>query len=173
MAIYEFEGKIPQIGKDSYIHPDATLIGEVIIGKNCFIGPGARLRADWCRIEIDDNSNIQDNCIIHAPPNFTVTLGKRSHIAHGAILHGVKLHEHVLVGMGAVILDSAEIGDDCVINSGCIVSTGMKVPPKKVVKGIPGKITGDVSPEMAELWNVATEFYIGLSKRYHDNLREI
>jgi carbonic anhydrase/acetyltransferase-like protein (isoleucine patch superfamily) len=173
MAIYEFEGKTPEIGKDSFVHPEATLIGEVIIGKNCFIGPGVRLRADWCRIEIADNSNIQDNCIIHAPPNITVSLGKRSHIAHGAILHGVKLHEHVLVGMGAVVLDSAEIGDDCVINSGCVVPPGMKVPPKKIVKGIPGKIAGDVSPEMGELWNVATEFYIGLSKRYHDTLKEI
>ncbi len=101
MATYEFEGKSPEIGKDFFVHPEATLIGEVIIGENCFIGPGVRLRADWCRIEIADNSNIQDNCIIHAPPN-------------------------------------------------C-----------------------DVSLEIGELWDIATEFYMGLSKRYHDTLKEI
>lgn len=171
MAIYEFEGRVPEVGEGSYVHPEATLIGGVRIGKNCFIGPGARLRADWCDIEIGDGSNVQDNCIIHARPDFTVRLGPSSHIGHGAVLHGVVLHEHVLVGMNAVIQDFAEIGDGCVIGSGCVIKPGMKVPERKLVMGVPGKIVGDVTPQQEQLWTFATEFYQALPKRYFDTAK--
>ncbi len=164
--MYEFEGKRPQIGEGSYVHPDATLIGGVTLGRNCFIGPGARLRGDWCNIEIGDGSNVQDNCIIHARPDFTVRLGPNSHIGHGSVLHGCILHEHVLVGMNAVVQDYAEIGDDCIIGSGCVIPTGMKAPERKVIMGVPGKIVGDVKPEQAQLWRYATELYQTLPQRY-------
>ena len=168
MAMYEFEGKVPEIGEGSYVHPEATLIGGVRIGKNCFIGPGARLRADWCDIEVADGSNVQDNCIIHAQPNFTVRLGANSHVGHGAVLHGVILHEHVLVGMNAVIQDLAEIGEDCIIGSGCVIRPRMQVPPRKVVMGVPGKITGDVTAEQQQMWTFATKLYQTLPQRYRE-----
>jgi len=173
MPIYEFEGKRPEVGEDSFVHPEATLIGGVKIGKNCFIGPGARLRADWCNIEIGDGSNVQDNCIIHARPDFTVRLGPNSHIGHGSVLHGVILHEHVLVGMNAVIQDLAEIGDDCIIGSGCVIKPGMQVPAKKVVMGVPGKIVGDVSPGQQQMWTFATELYQTLPRRYRETSRSV
>lgn len=173
MAIYEFEGKVPEIGEGSYVHPEATLIGGVRIGKDCFIGPGARLRADWCDIEIGDGSNVQDNCVIHARPDFTVRLSPGSHIGHGAVLHSVVLHEHVLVGMNAVVQDFAEIGEGCVIGSGCVVKPGMKVPERKVVMGVPGKIVGDVTPQQEQLWAFATEFYQALPKRYIERARPV
>ncbi|RJP69872.1 MAG: gamma carbonic anhydrase family protein [Candidatus Abyssobacteria bacterium SURF_17] len=171
MAIYEFEGKIPVVGEGSFVHPEATLIGGVKIGRNCFIGPGARLRADWCDIEVDDGSNVQDNCIIHARPEFTVRLGPNSHIGHGSVLHGVVLHEHVLVGMNAVIQDFAEIGENCIIGSGCVIAPGMHVPPRKLVVGVPGKIVADVSPEQEQLWTLATHFYQELARRYREGSR--
>jgi carbonic anhydrase/acetyltransferase-like protein (isoleucine patch superfamily) len=169
MSIFEFEGRKPEIGEGSYIHPDATLIGGVKIGKRCFIGPGARLRADWCDIEISDGSNVQDNCIIHARPGFTVQLGPRSHIGHGAVLHGVVLHEHVLVGMNAVVQDDAVIGDGCVIGSGCIIPPRMQVPERKVVMGVPGKIVGDVPERQEQMWTFATQFYQALPERYMES----
>jgi carbonic anhydrase/acetyltransferase-like protein (isoleucine patch superfamily) len=171
MALYEFEGKVPEVGDGSYVHPDATLIGGVKIGKGCFIGPGARLRADWCDIEVADGSNVQDNCIIHARPGFTVRLGPRSHVGHGAVLHGVVLHEHVLVGMNAVVQDEAEIGEECIIGSGCVIPSRMQVPPRKMVMGVPGKVVGDVSPQQEQLWTIATHFYQELPARYQDTAR--
>jgi carbonic anhydrase/acetyltransferase-like protein (isoleucine patch superfamily) len=170
MAIYEFEGKVPQVGEGSYVHPDATLIGGVKIGSNCWIGPGARLRGDWCDIEVGDGSNVQDNCIIHARPEFTVKLGPNSHIGHGSVLHGVILHEHVLVGMNAVIQDFCEVGDGCIIGSGCVMKPGMQVPPRKLVMGVPGKIACDVTDEQERLWTLATQFYQTLPRRYRDTL---
>jgi len=173
MPIYEFEGKAPEVGEGSYVHPEATLIGGVKIGKNCFIGPGARLRGDWCDIEVADGSNVQDNCIIHARPDFTVRLGPNSHVGHGSVLHGVILHEHVLVGMNAVIQDFAEIGEGCIIGSGCVIKPRMQVPPKKVVMGVPGKIVGDVAPEQEQLWTFATELYQTLPQRYRETSRMV
>ena len=152
-------------------HPEATLIGGVRIGKNCFIGPGARLRADWCDIEISDDSNVQDNCIIHGRPGFTVRLGPRSHIGHGAVLHGVVLHEHVLVGMNAVVQDDVEIGDGCIIGSGCVITPRMQVPERKVVMGVPGKIVSDVTPQSEQMWTMATQFYQELPQRYYDSAK--
>jgi carbonic anhydrase/acetyltransferase-like protein (isoleucine patch superfamily) len=171
MAIYEFEGKAPVISEGSYVHPEATLIGGVTIGKNCFIGPGARLRGDWCNIEVGDGSNVQDNCIIHARPDFTVRLGPNSHVGHGSVLHGCILHEHVLVGMNAVIQDFAEIGDGCIIGSGCVIRPNMNVEARKVVMGVPGKIVGDVTPEQEQLWTFATQLYQTLPRRYCETAR--
>ncbi|GAB4338297.1 MAG: phenylacetic acid degradation protein PaaY [Candidatus Abyssubacteria bacterium] len=169
MAIYEFEGRTPEVGEGSYVHPDATLIGGVTLGKNCWVGPGARLRGDWCDIVVGDGSNIQDNCIIHARPDFTVKLGPNSHIGHGSVLHGVILHEHVLVGMNAVIQDMCEVGDGCIIGSGCVMKPGMQVPPRKLVMGVPGKIAGDVTPEQERLWTLATQLYQTLPGRYRES----
>lgn len=171
MAVYEFEGRTPEVGEGTYVHPEATLIGGVRIGKGCFIGPGARLRADWCDIEISDGSNVQDNCIIHGRPGFTVQLGPRSHVGHGAVLHGVILHEHVLVGMNAVIQDDAEIGEGCIIGSGCVITPGMQVPERKVVMGVPGKIVTDVNPQSEQMWTLATQFYQALPQRYFDSAK--
>jgi carbonic anhydrase/acetyltransferase-like protein (isoleucine patch superfamily) len=173
MPIYEFEGKKPVIGEGSFVHPEATLIGGVTIGKNCFIGPGARLRGDWCNIDVGDGSNVQDNCIIHARPDFTVLLGPNSHVGHGSVLHGCILREHVLVGMNAVVQDNADIGDGCIIGSGSVIRPGMQVEARKVVMGVPGKIVGDVTPEQEQMWTFATQLYQTLPKRYSESSRKL
>lgn len=173
LAIYEFEGKRPSIGKGSYIHPDATIIGDVIIGEGCFVGAGARIRGDWGAVEIGPESNIQENCIIHVYPGEVARLGPRSHIGHGAILHTPRLGEHVLVGMGAIIMDWAEIGNECYIAAGALVTGKMIIPPNKLVLGSPAKVKGDISYSERKLMDLGTEFYIALPPRCLAGMKEI
>lgn len=173
MAIYEFEGKRPSIGKGCFIHPEATIIGDVKIGEGCYVGAGACIRGDWGSVEIGPKSNIQENCVIHVFPNETAILGPRSHIGHGSILHTPKLGEHVLVGMGAIIMDWAEIGDGCCIGAGALITERASIPPNKLVLGAPAKVVSDISDSMRQFLEAATGFYIALSPRCLEGMKEI
>src|ERR1043165_7388355 len=115
--IYEFKGYRPVIHESAYIHPQATVTGDVIIGKNVYIGPGAAIRGDWGQIIIEDGCNVQENCTIHMFPGVTVVLKENAHIGHGAIIHGAEIGKNVLVGMNAVIMDHAKIGEGCIIGA--------------------------------------------------------
>jgi len=169
MPIYEFEGKIPKIGSESYVHPTAVIIGDVIIGDKCWIGPNVSLRADSNnKIRVADGSNIQDNVVIHG----NTTLGPFSHIGHSATLHGATLGEHVLVAINAVVLDGANIGDWCTIAAGAVVAPRAVVPPRKMIMGVPGAIVGDVPPLREGQFDETTG-YLALVQRYKDGLREI
>lgn len=173
MAIYEFEGKRPVIHPTTFVHPEATIIGDVIIGANCYIGPGARIRGDWGTIKIGPGSNIQENCIIHVQPDKVVNLGADSHIGHGAVFHGSTLAEHVVVGINAVILDNAVIGEGSCLGAGTVVLANTVIPPRSLVVGVPGKIISEVSIKMAEFLTWGTELYHQLPKRCHEALKEI
>jgi phenylacetic acid degradation protein len=173
MPSYEFEGKTPQVGETSFVHPCAVLIGGVTVGENCYIGPGAVLRADFGYIEIGDGSNVQENVVIHTFPEQTARLAKDSHIGHSAIVHGSQIGENVLVGMGAILHEGVEIGKDCIIGSGCVITANRKIPPGKLVVGIPGKIIGDVSPEMARAKTAGTRLYQTLPRRYRETMKRI
>lgn len=173
MALYEFEGKRPRIGKGSYVHPEATIVGDVRIGEGCYIGPGARIRGDWGAIVIGDRSNIQENCVIHVIPNTTAVLGPRSHIGHGAVLHTPQLGEHVLVGMGAIIMDWVTIGDGSCIGAGALVTERMVIPPNKLVLGVPAKVVGDLNEELRRHLDWGTEYYIALPPRCYKGMHEI
>lgn len=173
MAIYEFEGKRPSIGKGSFIHPGATIIGDVKMGEGCYVGAGACIRGDWGAVEIGPSSNIQENCIIHVFPGETAKLGPRSHVGHGAILHTPKLGEHVLVGMGAIIMDWADIGDGCCIGAGALITERTVIPPNKLVLGAPAKVAGDVNDSMRQFLDMATGFYMALPPRCLGNMKEI
>jgi carbonic anhydrase/acetyltransferase-like protein (isoleucine patch superfamily) len=118
MSLYSFEGRVPQIGDDSYIHPQATVIGAVTIGNRCFVGPGAVLRGDLGEIEIGDGTNIQDNCVIHADRK--VVIGKNLIIGHGAIIHDVILKDRVVVGMGSIIMNGVVAEEDAIIGAGSV-----------------------------------------------------
>jgi carbonic anhydrase/acetyltransferase-like protein (isoleucine patch superfamily) len=165
LGIYEFEGNKPTIGEGSYIHPEATIIGNVNLGEGCYVGAGARIRGDWGRIVIGRESNIQENCVIHVGIHETAQLGARSHIGHGAILHSPTLGEHVYVGMGSIIMDRSDIGEGCCIGAGALVTENRVIPPYKLVVGVPAKIIGDVSEEMQKTLKDATAYYIGLPPR--------
>lgn len=173
MGYYSFEGRIPRVAEGAFVHPEATLIGEVEIGEGCYIGAGARLRGDWGRIVVGPGTNIQENCVIHVKPEQTVVIGPACHIAHGAILHGPVLGYHVVVGMGAIIMDEAVLGDECCIAAGALVPARMHVPPGMLVMGSPGKVVGAVSKELRRhlLWGTA--LYQALPASCHDSLHPV
>jgi carbonic anhydrase/acetyltransferase-like protein (isoleucine patch superfamily) len=171
--IYEFEGKRPKIGKGTYVDPEATIIGDVSIGEGCYIAAGARLRGDWGKITIGAGSNIQENCIIHTYVGCEAVLGPRSHIGHGAILHSPTLGEHVLVGMGAIIMDYASIGDGCLIGAGALVLEKTIIPANKLVVGSPAKIVADLSEAAQRNLDQATNFYLALPARCHQGIKQI
>lgn len=173
MPFYSFEGKVPMVSPCSFVHPEATLIGDVEVKEGCYIGPGARLRGDWGRITVGPGCNIQENCVIHVKPDQEVIIGGSSHIAHGAILHGPTLGYHVVVGMGAIVMDNAVLEDECCIAAGALVNAGVKIPSGKLVVGAPGRIVGDVSDKLKHhlLW--ATAVYQALPASCHDSLCEV
>ncbi|MFZ3170673.1 MAG: gamma carbonic anhydrase family protein [Carboxydocellales bacterium] len=173
MGFYEFEGKQPRIGKDSYIHPEATIIGNVSIGEGCYVAAGARIRGDWGSIVIGHYSNVQENCVIHVYPGETAVLGSRSHVGHGAILHTPNLGDHVLVGMGAIIMDRVTIGSGCCIGAGTLITEGMVIPPYKIVMGVPAKVVADVDDEMKVRLDKGTAYYQALPDRCFKGMKEV
>ena len=138
--IYEFEGFRPVIHESSFIHPQAAVTGNVIIGKNVYVGPGAAIRGDWGGIVIEDGCNVQENCTIHMFPGVTVLLKSGAHIGHGAIVHGGTIGRNVLVGMNTVIMDDCEIGDESIIGALCFIKAKSIIPPRSLVVGNPGKV---------------------------------
>ena len=157
--IYEFNGYRPVIHESSFVHPQASVTGNVIIGKHVYIGPGASIRGDWGQIIIEDGCNVQENCTIHMFPGTTVTLKEGAHIGHGAIIHGGTIGRNVLVGMNAVIMDDVEVGDNSIIGALCFVPAKMNIPERKIVVGNPAKIVKDVSDEMIAWKTKGTELY--------------
>src|SRR5690606_18152949 len=144
MPIYEIDGLIPVVDPTSYVHPMATLIGDVIVGPNCYIAPGASMRGDFGRLVMHAGCNLQDNCVIHGYPDTDTVLEGDAHIGHGAILHGCTVKRNALVGMGAVIMDGAVIGEDSFVAALAFVKAGFTVPPRRLVAGIPGKIVREL-----------------------------
>lgn len=168
--IYSFDGFTPVVHESSFIHPQAAVTGNVIIGKNVYIGPGAAIRGDWGGIIINDGCNVQENCTIHMFPGTTVILHENAHIGHGAIIHGATVGENVLVGMNAVLMDHVVVGKECIIGALTFVPEGMKIPDRKIVIGNPGRIHKDVSDEMI-LWKTrGTELYQQLPARLYATL---
>ncbi len=169
--IYEFNGYKPVIHESSFVHPQASVTGNVIIGKNVYIGPGAAVRGDWGEIIIEDGCNVQENCTIHMFPGTTVLLKEAAHIGHGAIIHGASIGRNALIGMNAVIMDNVIIGDGCVVGALCFVAAETVVPDRKVIVGNPAKIVKDVSDEMLEWKTQGTKLYQQLPKDCVDTLK--
>ena len=162
MAVYEFEGFIPVIHESAFIHPNAAVTGNVIIGRDVYVGPGAAIRGDWGGIVIEDGCNVQENCTIHMFPGVTVVLEAGAHIGHGAVVHGARIGRNALIGMNAVIMDNAVIGEGCVVGALTFVPAAMDVPPRKVVVGNPARIVKDVSDEMLAWKTKGTALYQAL-----------
>lgn len=173
MPLYEFEGRRPAVGKTSYVHETAVVIGDVRIGETCFIGAGAILRGDYGTVVVGHGSNIQENAVIHAGPESTTTLGPNSHIGHGAILHGCVLDEHVMVGMGAIINDASHIGANCVIASGALVAPRTNIPAHKLVVGVPARVVRDTGEQMETFTWLGTRLYQTLPERYRNSLKQV
>lgn len=171
--IYEFKKYKPVIHSSSFIHPQAAVTGNVIIGKNCYIGPGAALRGDWGQIIIEDGCNVQENCIIHMFPGVTVLLKENAHIGHGAIIHGATIGKNCLIGMNAVIMDNVQLGDECIVGALTFIKEGEKIPRRSLVVGNPGKIIKKVSDEMMNWKTEGTELYQKLPEECRKYLKVV
>jgi len=168
---YEFNGYKPVVHKSSFVHPQAAVTGNVIIGKDCYIGPGAALRGDWGQIIIEDGCNVQENCTIHMFPGVTVLLKEGSHIGHGAIIHGATIGKNCLVGMNAVIMDNVQLGDESIVGALTFIKEGETIPDRSLVVGNPEKIIKQVSDEMLSWKTEGTKLYQQLPKECHNSLK--
>jgi phenylacetic acid degradation protein len=157
--IYEFNGYRPVVHESSFVHPQAAVTGNVIIGRDVYVGPGAAIRGDWGEIIIDDGCNVQENCTIHMFPGVTVRLHEAAHIGHGAIIHGATIGRNTLIGMNAVIMDNVQIGDECIVGALTFIAADTIIPACKVVVGNPGKIVKDVSDDMIAWKTKGTGLY--------------
>jgi len=162
--VYSFKGFIPVIHESSFVHSQATITGNVIIGKNCYVGPGAAIRGDWGRVIIEDGCNVQENCVIHMFPGVTVLLRENAHIGHGAIIHGATIGRNCLVGMNSVIMDHVQLEDECIVGALTFIREGEKIPTRSLIAGNPGKIIKQVSDEMIAWKTKGTELYQSLPK---------
>ena len=171
--IYSFKGYIPVVHESSFVHPLAALTGNVIIGKNCYIGPGAAIRGDWGQIILEDGVNVQENCTVHMFPGKSITFKESAHIGHGAIIHGANIGRNVLVGMNTVIMDDAEIGDESIVGAMAFVKAETKIPNKSLVIGNPAKVVKQVTDEMIDWKTKGTKLYQRLPKECHETLKEV
>ena len=165
--IRSFSGKTPVIDESAFISESAYVIGDVEIGEGSSVWPGAVIRGDFGKIKIGKNTCVEDNCIIHSAPE-TLTIGDNVHIGHGAAINCHIIDDEVLIGMNATLLHEAEIGKQCVIGAGCLVTQGMKIAAKSFVAGIPGKVRGEVSQQ--QLWWVTegSKAYAALAREYRE-----
>jgi phenylacetic acid degradation protein len=166
MALYEFDGKRPQVLVDSFVHPDAVLIGDVKIGHECLIAPGVSIRADFGPVIIGNRSNIQDNSVIHVYPDSLVTIEEDVTIAHGTILHDVQIKSRCVIGIGAIVLFNVVCEEDVFVSAGSIVPKGMHIPAGKIVAGNPAKITHDVTDDQKMMAKAGIDYYRELCKKY-------
>lgn len=171
--IYEFKGYIPVIHPTAFVHPQATVTGNVIIGQHVYIGPGAAIRGDFGHIIIEDGCNVQENCTIHMFPGVTVYLRKNAHIGHGAIIHGADVGENCLVGMNAVIMDNVKLGSECIVGALCFIPADTIIENRKVVVGNPAKVVKDVSDEMIRWKTEGTLIYQQLANDCQTLLKEV
>lgn len=168
---YEFNGIRPVVHESSFVHPQAAVTGNVVIGKDVYIGPGCTLRGDWGQIIIEDGCNVQENCTVHMFPGVTVLLKASAHIGHGAIIHGATIGKNCLVGMNAVIMDEVELGDECIVGALCFIKQGEKIPARSLVVGNPSKIIKQVSDEMIAWKTEGTKLYQQLPKQCFETLK--
>jgi phenylacetic acid degradation protein len=169
--IYEFNGYRPVVHESSFIHPQAAVTGNVIIGKNCYIGPGAALRGDWGQIILEDGCNVQENCTLHMFPGLSVLLKEGAHIGHGAVIHGATIGKNCLVGMNAVIMDNVELGDESIVGALAFIKQDEKIPARSLVAGNPGKIVKQVSDDMIAWKTEGTKLYQALPKECFETLK--
>ncbi len=174
MAVYEFEGRKPKLGKGAYVHPSADVIGAVTVGEGCWIGPGARLRGDYGEIILGDNSSIEDNCVIHARPGDITRIGSHVTVGHGCVIHNATIHDHAVIGMGSVVSDWATVGEWAVVGEGAVVRQRQHIPAEHIAVGVPARLLDkQVSDEYKKEWSHFKNTYVDLAGRYPRGLKEM
>ena len=170
--VYSFKGFTPVIHESSFVHPLAAVTGNVIIGKDCYIGPGAAIRGDWGGIVIEDGCNVQENCTIHMFPGVVVRLEKSAHIGHGAIIHGAQIGQNSMVGMNAVIMDNVVLGAESIVGALSFIKEGTIVEPRSLMVGNPAKKIKEVSDQMIGWKTKGTQLYQTLPTDCYNSLEE-
>ncbi|MFZ1530495.1 MAG: transferase hexapeptide repeat family protein [Ferruginibacter sp.] len=170
--IYKFKNYIPVVHPSSFVHPQAVVTGNVIIGKDCYIGPGAALRGDWGQIILEDGCNVQENCTIHMFPGVTVLLKEGSHIGHGAVIHGATIGKNCLVGMNAVIMDNVLLGDECIVGALSFIKADEIFEARSLILGNPAKKVKEVSGDMIVWKTEGTKLYQQLPAEMHAHCKE-
>ncbi|HZY46070.1 MAG TPA: gamma carbonic anhydrase family protein [Anaerolineae bacterium] len=172
MALYEFEGKRPQIGKTSFVPETADVIGDVVIGEGCFIGVGARIRGDYGSIRIGDRTSVQENVVIHAREGDQTIVGSNVQLGHGCILHNCTVKDNAVIGVGAILTDFSIVGDWAIVGEGAVVRG--EVPDGSIAVGVPAKVIGHVTDKHKEEWQYYKDKYAVLaSVRYPKGLKRI
>lgn len=165
MPCYEIDGLRPVIHPTAFVHPDAVLIGDVIVGPGCYVAPLASLRGDFGRIVLEAGSNVQDACVMHGFPGIDTVVGENGHIGHAAVLHCCRIGANALVGMNAVVMDKAVVGESAIIAACAFVKAGMEIPPRVLVAGMPAKVVRPLTEQEMD-WKVeGTGCYHRLAER--------
>jgi phenylacetic acid degradation protein len=170
---YAIEGLAPVIDPTAFVHPDAVLIGDVVVGSACYIGPCASLRGDFGRIILEAGSNVQDNCTLHTSPGVDLLIGPDGHIGHGAIIHGARIGANAMVGMNAVVMDRAVVGESSIVAAMSFVKIGAEIPPRHLVAGVPARIVRALTDEDLAMKIEGTRLYQDLARRSLATLTEV
>jgi phenylacetic acid degradation protein len=173
MACFEIDGVVPVVDPTAFVHESASIIGDVIVGPGCYIGPFASLRGDFGRIVVGEGSNVQDSAVVHAFPGADAVLEPSSHVGHGAVLHGCTVRSFALIGIGASILDGAEIGADSLVGAGAVVTAGMIVPPRSLVLGSPARVVKELDDQARAWKRNGVDVYRQLAVGSHATLRRV
>lgn len=173
MPVYQIDGITPVVDPSSFIHPTAVLIGDVIIGKRVYVGPGASLRGDFGRIIVEDGANIQDNCIMHGFPQQDTVVEQDGHIGHGAILHGCRIGRNALIGMNAVVMDGATIGENTIVGAAAFIKAEAAFGANKLIVGSPARVVRELNEQELAWKRAGTREYQELVGRCKETLREV
>jgi phenylacetic acid degradation protein len=173
MAIYAINGVRPVVHPTAYVHPSAVLIGDVIVGPRCYVGPLASLRGDFGRLILEEGANVQDTCVMHGFPEDDTVIEADGHIGHGAVLHGCRISRNAMVGMNAVVMDKAVVGAESIVAAMSFVKAGMVIPPRSMVMGMPAKVVRSVTDEEVAWKSVGTRQYHELTVRSLETMREV
>ena len=173
MVVYEFEGRVPVIGKTSYVSSSASVIGKVTIGEECYIAPNAVVKGDYGEIRIGDGCSVQDNVIIHARPDELTVIGNNVTLGHGCIVHNATIKDEAVIGMGSIVSDYSVVGKWCIVGEGAVVRARFEIPDEKIVVGIPAKVIGDVQEKHKEELTRFKAIYRDLARRYPTGLKKI
>jgi phenylacetic acid degradation protein len=173
VKVYEINGVAPVVHPTAYVHPSAVLIGDVIVGPRCYIGPLASMRGDFGRLILEEGANLQDTCVMHGFPGEDTVVEVDGHIGHGAVLHGCRIGRNAMVGMNAVVMDRAIIGAESIVAAMSFVKAGMQVPPRSMVMGAPARIVREISDKDIAWKSFGTRQYHDLAIRSMQTMREV
>lgn len=171
--VYEIDGVIPVVDPTAFVHPTAILIGDVIVGPGCYVGPAASLRGDFGRLILKAGANLQDTCVMHGFPGTDTVVEEDGHVGHGAVLHGCIIRRDALIGMNAVIMDGAVVGESAIVAAMAFVKAGFEVPARTLAAGIPAKILRPVTDAEIAWKREGTADYQRLAIRSLKTMREV